>query len=224
MSGFLTSIKRAWLFVSFHQTSTATTWFKTSVSIMASKETVTNLLLAWSAGDQSALERLVPHVESELRRIASHHMRRENVGHTLQTTALVNELYIKLVDQKQATWHNRVHFFAVAAQLMRRILVDYARRHLRTKRGGGAVNIPLDEVAIISQEKSAELIALDDALERLAEIDPLKAKVVELRHFGGLTVEETAAILKVSEVTVMRHWGLAKSWLRLQVRGNQSPS
>ena len=189
--------------------------------MMASEETVTNLLRAWSAGDESALERLVPQVESELRRIASRHMRREHAGHTLQTTALVNELYIKLVDQKQATWHNRVHFFAVAAQLMRRILVDHARRHLRTKRGGGAVTIPLDEVAIISHEKSAELIALDEALQRLAEIDPLKAKVVELRHFGGLTVEETAAILKVSEITVMRHWGLAKSWLRLQVRGNQ---
>jgi RNA polymerase sigma factor (TIGR02999 family) len=196
-------------------------FFMVSAPIMASDETVTTLLLAWSAGDKSALERLVPQVESELRRIASHHMRRENVGHTLQTTALVNELYIKLVDQKQATWHNRVHFFAVAAQLMRRILVDYARRHLRTKRGGGAINIPLDEVAIISREKSAELVALDDALERLAEIDPLKARIIELRHFGGLTVEETAAILKVSEITVMRHWGLAKAWLRLQVRGNQ---
>jgi len=186
---------------------------------MPIEESVTELLLAWSEGDSSALDRLMPLVEGELRRMASYHMRREDTAHTLQTSALVNELYIKLVDQKQAKWHNRAHFFAVAAQLMRRILVDHARRHIRTKRGGGVANIPLDDVAIVTREKSAELLALDEALTRLATIDPLKGRIVELRHFGGLTVEETAEVLKVSGITVMRHWGLAKTWLRREVRG-----
>jgi len=189
-------------------------------SKMSSNNSVTDLLLAWSDGDKSALERLIPYVEVELRRLASYHMRNENAGHTLQTSALVNELYLKLVDQKQAKWHSRAHFFAVAAQLMRRILVDHARRHIRGKRGGGVADLPLDDVAVVTQEKSAEVLALDEALERLAQIDPLKARIVELRHFGGLTVEETAAILKVAEITVMRHWALAKSWLRREVRGD----
>lgn len=186
---------------------------------MSTNETVTQLLLAWSDGDATALDRLLPFVETELRRLASYHMRRENAGHTLQTTALVNELYLKLVDQRQAKWHNRAHFFAVAAQLMRRILVDYARRQLRSKRGGGAPALALDEVVIISHEKSADILSLNDALDRLAKLDPLKARIVELRHFGGLSVEETADVLKISEVTVMRHWALAKSWLRREVRG-----
>lgn len=146
-------------------------------------------------------------------------MRRESPTHTLQTTALVNEAYLKLVDQTHAKWHNRAHFFAIAASLMRRILMDYSRRHMRTKRGGGAVSLSLEEAAILPQEKSAELLALDEALNRLAQHDPLKARVVELRHFGGLTVEETAEVLGISVVTVMRHWGLAKSWLRREVRG-----
>ena len=146
-------------------------------------------------------------------------MRREDSTNTLQTTALVNELYLKLVDQRKAKWQNRAHFFAVAAQLMRRILIDHARRNLRNKRGGGARDIPLDDVAIVSQEKSRELVALDEALTRLAEIDPLKCKIVELRHFGGLSVKETAEVLKIAEITVMRHWGLAKTWLRREVRG-----
>jgi RNA polymerase sigma-70 factor (ECF subfamily) len=186
---------------------------------MAAEENVTELLLAWSDGDPSALDRLMPLVESELRRLASLHMRHEDNAHTLQTSALVNELYLKLVDQRQARWHNRAHFFAVAAQLMRRILVDHARRHIRSKRGGGVADLPLDGVAIVTQEKSAELLALDDALNRLATIDPLKSRIVEFRHFGGLTVEETAEVLKISGITVMRHWGLAKSWLRREVRG-----
>lgn len=186
---------------------------------MPTEESVTELLLAWSDGDPSALDRLMPMVESELRRLASYHMRREDSTHTLQTSALVNELYIKLVDQRQAKWHNRAHFFAVAAQLMRRILVDHARRHIRGKRGGGVADIPLDDVAVVTQEKSAELLALDEALSRLATIDPLKGKIVELRHFGGLTVEETAEVLRISGITVMRHWGLAKTWLRREVRG-----
>jgi RNA polymerase sigma-70 factor (ECF subfamily) len=182
-------------------------------------ESVTDLLIAWNDGDASALERLIPHVEGELRRIARHHMRRESPAHTLQTTALVNEVYLKLVDQTHARWQNRAHFLSVAAQIMRRILIDYARRHLRHKRGGGAANLSLDEAAILTPEKSAELLALDEALERLSHVDPLKARVVELRHFGGLSVKETAEVLKISEVTVIRHWGLAKSWLRKQVRG-----
>ena len=186
---------------------------------MTNSETVTQLLIAWSDGDATALERLLPYVETELRRLASYHMRRESAGHTLQTTALVNELYLKLVDQRQAKWQNRAHFFAVAAQLMRRILVDYARRQLRTKRGGGMSNLALDDVVIISKEKSADILSLNDALDRLAKLDPLKARIVELRHFGGLSVEETAEVLKISEVTVMRHWALAKSWLRREVRG-----
>ena len=186
---------------------------------MTNTETVTQLLLAWSDGDATALERLLPYVETELRRLASYHMRREKAGHTLQTTALVNELYLKLVDQKQAKWQNRAHFFAVAAQLMRRILVDYARRQLRSKRGGGVSNVTLDEAVVISHEKSADILSLNDALDRLAKLDPLKARIVELRHFGGLSVEETAEVLKIAEVTVMRHWALAKSWLRREVRG-----
>lgn len=189
------------------------------VFVMPATESVTDLLIAWNEGDSSALDRLIPIVESELRRLARYYMRRESPAHTLQTTALVNEVYLKLVVQRQAGWHNRAHFFAVAAQLMRRILVDYARRHLRGKRGGGAVELPLEEVAVLSQSKSVELLALDEALDRLSKLDPLKARIVELRHFGGLSVKEVAQVLKLSEVTVIRHWGLAKSWLGRAVRG-----
>jgi RNA polymerase sigma-70 factor (ECF subfamily) len=186
---------------------------------MSTTESVTDLLIAWNDGDHSALDRLIPFVEGELRRLARHHMRRESPGHTLQTTALVNEVYLKLVDQTKAHWHNRAHFFAVAAQIMRRILVDHARRNLRGKRGGGAVELPLDEIAVLSPNKSVELLALDEALDHLSRLDPLKARIVELRHFGGLSVKETGAVLKISEITVIRHWGLAKSWLRRSVRG-----
>jgi len=182
-------------------------------------ESVTDLLIAWNDGDTSALDRLIPLVEGELRRLAKYQMRRESPTHTLQTTALVNEVYLKLVDQDHARWHNRAHFFSIAAQIMRRILIDYARRNLRGKRGGGAAVLPLEEVAVLTPEKSVELLALDEALKRLASVDPLKARIVELRHFGGLSVKETAEVLKISEVTVIRHWGLAKSWLRKQVRG-----
>jgi RNA polymerase sigma factor (TIGR02999 family) len=188
---------------------------------MSTKESVTDLLLAWSGGDNAALDRLIPLVEGELHRLARYHMRRESPGNTLQTTALVNEVYLKLVDQTHARWHNRAHFFAIAAQLMRRILVDHARRHLRGKRGGGVRDMSLDEAAVLSSERSVELLALDEALGRLSKLDPVKARVVELRHFGGLSVKETAEVLKVSEVTVMRHWGFAKSWLRREVRGEE---
>ena len=180
---------------------------------------ITDLLVAWSDGDAAALDRLLPYVETELRRLASYHMKRESAGHTLQTTALVNELYLKLVDQRQAKWQNRAHFFAVAAQLMRRILVDHARRQLRSKRGGGMSDLALDEAVVMSREKSEDILSLNEALDRLTKLDPLKARIVELRHFGGLSVEETAEVLKIAEVTVMRHWSLAKSWLRREVRG-----
>lgn len=182
-------------------------------------ESVTDLLAAWTNGDPSALDRLIPLVEKELRRLAKYQMRRESPGHTLQTTALVNEVYLKLVDQTHAHWHNRAHFFSIAAQIMRRILIDYARRNLRDKRGGGVVDLPLDETAVLTRERSAELLALSEALDQLATVDPLKARIVELRHIGGLSVKETAEVLKISEVTVIRHWGMAKSWLRRQVRG-----
>lgn len=188
---------------------------------MSTGQDVTELLIAWNDGDHSALDRLMPIVEGELRRIARYRMRRENPDHTLQTTALVNELYLKLVDQTKARWKNRAHFFAIATDLMRRILIDYARRQTRHKRGSGVADLPLDEAtATLSPEKSEELLALDDALKRLAQVDPQKARVVELRYFGGLSVEETAEVLKVSGITVIRHWNLAKSWLRIQVRGD----
>lgn len=183
-------------------------------------EDVTQLLLAWNNGDSSALNRLMPLVEAELRRLAHYHMRQEDSAHTLQTTALVNEVYLKLVNQKQMQWHNRAHFFAISAQLMRRILVDHARRTKRGKRGGGTPNVSLDEVAVLSKEKSIEILALDEALDRLTQIDPLKSRIVELRHFGGLSVEETATVLEISEITVMRHWKLAKTWLKREVRGS----
>jgi RNA polymerase sigma factor (TIGR02999 family) len=186
---------------------------------MSEQECITQLLLDWNNGDATALNRLMPLVEAELRRVAHYHMRNEGIDHTLQTTALVHEAYLKLVDQRKANWQDRAHFFGVAAKVMRRILVDYARRNSRHKRGGGEKDLPLDEVIHITAEKSAELLALDEALLRLAAQDPLKSQIVELRHFGGLTVEETAEFLKIAPITVIRHWKFAKAWLRLEVRG-----
>lgn len=174
---------------------------------------VTQLLIAWSDGDRSALGKLMPLVDKELHRLAHHYMRRENVGHTLQTTALVNEAFLKLIDQRHVHWKNRAHFFALSAQLMRRILVDHARSRQYAKRGGGAQRITLDEALVVSGEKGNDLVALDEALTRLTAIDPRKGKVVELRFFGGLSVEETAEALDISAVTVMREWGMAKAWL-----------
>jgi RNA polymerase sigma-70 factor, ECF subfamily len=179
---------------------------------------ITQLLIAWCEGDPKALESLMPLVERELHRLARHYMRRENPGHTLQTDALVNEAYLRLVDQKNVRWQNRAHFFGIAAQIMRRILLNYARDRHRAKRGGHAVQVSLSEVAVMSVEKSAELIALDEALERLALIDERKARVVELRYFGGLSVEETAEVLGVSSITVIRHWNMAKAWLARELR------
>jgi RNA polymerase sigma factor (TIGR02999 family) len=183
---------------------------------------ITQLLIDWNNGDASALDSLMPLVEGELRRIAAHFMRRENPGHTLQTTALVNEAYLKLIDQNKVHWQNRAHFFAIAAQLMRRILMDHARTQRRVKRGGGAVHVELEAGAFLSTEESDELFALDEALSRLATFDMLKSRIVELRYFGGLSVEETAELLQLAPVTVMRHWSLAKSWLRRELRSTNS--
>jgi RNA polymerase sigma factor (TIGR02999 family) len=178
-----------------------------------SNEAITELLLAWGNGDESALERLMPMVYAELRRLAHHYMNRERGGHTLQTTALVNEAYLKLIDSSRVRWQNRAHFFAVSAQLMRRILVDFARSRHYQKRGGAARQVSLDEALVVSAARGDDLVALDDALTALAAIDKRKSEVVELRFFGGLSVEETAEVLKVSPDTVMRDWRLAKAWL-----------
>ena len=173
----------------------------------------TELLLAWSDGDHAALDQLVPLVYGELRRIARLHLGRERTGHSLQPTALVNEAYLRLIDIKRIEWQNRQHFFAVAARVMRRLLVDSARARRVHKRGGGVEKAPLDEALVISNEPQRGLVELDDALSALAAVDARKAQVVELRYFGGLSVEETAATLEVSTATVMRDWRLAKVWL-----------
>lgn len=174
---------------------------------------VTQLLVAWSEGDQSALETLTPFVHEELRRLAHHYMKGERPGHTLQTTALVNEAYLKLIDQKRVKFENRTQFFALAATLMRHILVDHARSRQYLKRGGGAERISFDKAMVVSPERGEDVIALDAALTKLSAIDSRKGKVVELRFFGGLSVEETAEALDVSAVTVMREWRMAKAWL-----------
>jgi RNA polymerase sigma-70 factor, ECF subfamily len=180
---------------------------------------VSKLLRAWSGGDQKALETLTTVVYDELRRLARRYMRRERPGHSLQTTALVNEAYMRLVDYNRMEWQNRAHFFAVSSQLMRRILVDHARRHNNQKRGAGAQQVSLDEAAAVSGGRTTDLVALDDALIALARLDPRKVQVVEMRFFGGLNVEETAEVLKVSPITVMRDWSTAKAWLYREVTG-----
>ena len=187
-----------------------------------SKQEVTQLLVAWSQGDQAALERLMPLVYEELRRVARRYMRRERAGHTLQTTAVVNEAYLRLIDASQVQWQNRAHFFAVSAQLMRRILVDYARAHNYIKRGGEAHHVPLEEAAVFSAERAPDIVALDDALKSLAVMDQRKSRVVELRFFGGLSVEETAEALKVSPRTVLNDWNLAKAWLLRELSNRES--
>jgi RNA polymerase sigma-70 factor (ECF subfamily) len=182
---------------------------------------VNTLLRAWSDGDQSALEKLAPIVYDELRRLARHYMRQERPGHSLQTTALVNEAYLRLVDYKRMRWNNRAHFFAVSAQLMRRILVDHARRH-NLKRGAGVQHVSLEDTAVIGAGRVEDLVTLDDAMQALGRMDPRKARVVELRFFGGLNVEETAEVLKVSPVTVMRDWSTARAWLYREMSGGPS--
>jgi RNA polymerase sigma-70 factor (ECF subfamily) len=182
---------------------------------------VTGLLLAWGTGDEAALERLVPIVHSELRRIARRCMAGERRGHSLQATALVNEAYLRLIDVQHVNWQNRAHFLAMSARLMRRILVDYARSKGYQKRGGGAVKVTFDEGLPVASGRQ-DLVAVDDALEALAKVDERKGRVVELRFFGGLNVEETATVLKVSPETVMRDWKLAKAWLMRELRGGRA--
>ncbi len=178
---------------------------------------MTRLLVAWGEGDTVALDQLMPLVYEELHRLAHQCMSRERPGHTLQTSGLVNEAYLRLVDQKNIHWQNRAHFFVIAARLMRRILVDYARKRGYAKRGGDARRVPLDEALIVSAERAADVVALDEALKSLAEIDPRKSQIVELRFFGGLSIEETAEVLAVSPGTIMREWTLAKAWLKRAV-------
>jgi RNA polymerase sigma factor (TIGR02999 family) len=179
---------------------------------------VSALLRAWSDGDHRALDALTPIVYAELRRLARRYMRRERADHSLQATALVNEAYIRLVDYKRMRWQNRAHFFAVSAQLMRRILVERARRH-NFKRGRGLQHVPLDEAAVVSDDPPVDFVALDDALNALARVDPRKVQVVEMRFFGGLTVDETAVMLEISPVTVRRDWSAAKIWLYRELTG-----
>ena len=177
---------------------------------------VTELLAAWSGGDRSALDKLLPLVSGELHQLAHRYMSHERPDHTLQTTALVNEAYLKLVDQRVALWQNRAHFFGIAAQIMRRILLDHARAHLGARRNGG-VRVPLEDVAVLDDDRTAELVALDDALQTLAQLDERKGRVVELRYFGGLSVDETAEVLGVSVDTVTRDWRRAKAFLRREM-------
>jgi RNA polymerase sigma factor (TIGR02999 family) len=183
---------------------------------------VTQLLIAWSNGDQTALDQLMPLVYGELRRMAKRYMAGQSPGHTLQTTALIHEAYLKLVGQKEKQWQNRVHFFGVAAQAMRHILVDYARSRQATKRGGEMHAISLDEAAMVMEEQTADLVALDDALNRLAELAPRQSRLVELRYFGGLSVEETAEVLKVSPETATRDWRMAKAWLLRELKQDKA--
>ena len=183
-----------------------------------SEHQITQRLIAWSSGDVTALDEVVRAVYEELRRMADRYLRQERPDHTLQPTALVHEAYLRLIDQTQVSWQNRAHFFGVAAQMMRRILVDHAKTKHREKRGGAATHLPLDEALDLSQGRASDLVALDDALERLGEIDERKSRVVELRFFGGLSVEETAEVLKVSPQTVLRDWKLAKAWLYQEIK------
>ncbi len=178
---------------------------------------VTQMLHDWSDGDREALDKLIPIVYAELRRQAARYLRRERPGHTLQTTALIHEAYLRLIDQRDVRWQNRAHFFAISAQLMRRILVDHARSRQAAKRGGSNVKLPLEEAMIVSDGKEIDLVVLDEALERLAAIDPQQSRVVELRFFSGLSVEETAEVLGVSPRTVKRDWNVAKAWLRREI-------
>ena len=181
---------------------------------------VTGLLLEWGRGDEGALERLIPLVYRELHQIARRHMRHEGAGHSLQATALVNEAYVRLVDANDVEWHGRAHFLAVAARVMRRILVDHARARRALKRGSPAVRVTFDEALVVTNEPGQDFVALDDALQALAKFDERKSRVIELRFFGGLSVEDTASILKVSPATVMGDWRLAKAWLRREMRGD----
>jgi RNA polymerase sigma-70 factor (ECF subfamily) len=182
-----------------------------------SSNNVTQMLHDWSHGDREVLDKLVPVVYEELRRQAARYLKRERPGHTLQTTALIHEAYIRLIDQKNVHWQNRAHFYAISAKLMRRILVDHARSRQAAKRGGSDIKLPLEEAIIASEGREVDLVALDEALERLAAIDPQQSRVVELKFFSGMSVEETAEVLGVSTRTVKRDWNVAKAWLRREI-------
>ena len=184
-----------------------------------SADNLTGLLTEWCHGDKTALKTLTPLVHEELRRMAHRYMQSEREGHTLQTTALVNEAYLRLADQQKVEWQNRSHFFAVTAHVMRHILIDHARRRHYVKRGGEARPVPMEAAALMSQPRAAELVALDEALEELAKLDSRKSRVVELRYFGGLSLEETAEVLEVSPMTVRRDWRAAKAWLYRRMKG-----
>jgi RNA polymerase sigma-70 factor (ECF subfamily) len=184
---------------------------------MSSRPQITQLLVDWSNGDEAALKRLMPLMYEELRRLAHSYMRNERVGHTLETGALVNEAYLKLIDQRQLRCRDRTHFIAIACRLMRRVLVDHARTHTRQKRGGGDIKITLEDAAGVSTERSRELLALDEALDRLADLDPRRSRVVELRMFGGLSNDEIAEELNLSTKTVTRDWRMAQAWLRREL-------
>ena len=187
----------------------------------SSKE-VTQLLQAWGAGEESALKDLIPSVQAELRRLAKHYMAKEDPGNLFQTTALVNEAYMRLIDWRKASWKDRAHFFCVSARLMRNILVDNARRSPHVEGGRRAWQVSFDEALVVSRNKSRELVAVDDALKALQALDPRKGEIVELRFFGGLTVEETAEVLKVSRITVIREWNKAKAWLYRELSKKES--
>ncbi len=180
---------------------------------------VTRLLVAWGDGETAALNQLMPLVYEELRRLAHQYVIRERPGHTLQTSALVNEAYLRLIDQKDVRWQNRAHFFAISAQAMRRILIDSARRHTADKRGGKAEKVSLDEVALVCVNPDSNLLALDEALNRLAQIDSQQSRIVELRYFGGLTIEETGQVMNLSPATVKREWAMARAWLYEAIAG-----
>ena len=180
---------------------------------------ITQMLIELTGGNRDVVNQILPHIYDELRRLAGSYLRRERADHTLQPTALVHEAYMKLIDQKQVHWQNRAHFFGIAAQVMRRILMDHARKHTAEKRGGEAEKLPLEEeILIVSHDRSADLIALDDALDNLAKLDEQKAKIVELRYFGGLSIEETAEVMGVSVPTINRQWRMAKAWLHAELQ------
>jgi len=182
-------------------------------------QAVTRLLLQWTDGDANALDQLLPLVYDELRRLAQSYLRKENVGHTLQSTALVHEAYLRLIDQRNVSWQNRSHFFGIAAQMMRRVLVDHARAHNAAKRGSGGIKVTLEEGLVAAEQRDVNVIALDGALNKLAEIDPQQSRIVELRFFAGLSIEDTAEVLKISPATVKRDWAMAKAWLYGEISG-----
>lgn len=184
-------------------------------------QNITELLVEGSKGNKAALDQLLPFVYDELRRQAARYLRRERAGHTLQTTALIHEAYIRLIDQKKVQWQNRAQFFGIAAQLMRRILVDHARARKRSKRGGSNIQVSLEPAMAVTQDQELDLVALDEALERLAQIDPQQSKIVELRFFSGMSVEETAEVLGISPATVKRDWSVAKAWLHREISGDE---